>query len=143
MSYNGIGLQSVKGSSTSGHVQKNLSSTSSRVSKHGFHESRKLKINQDKLSNDLNNINNELKQNNEIKKELINHESLRKIEVKCMDLREELEDEDVLNDDEIDFKVDELRKKLIKENEDVNDNKEKKTYEYKRLYNEKEKSRRT
>ncbi|EER32925.1 predicted protein [Candida tropicalis MYA-3404] len=143
MSYNGIGLQSVKGSSTSGHVQKNLSSTSSRVSKPGFHESRKLKINQDKLSNDLNNINNELKQNNEIKKELINHESLRKIEVKCMDLREKLEDEDVLNDDEIDFKVDELRKKLIKENEDVNDNKEKKTYEYKRLYNEKEKSRRT
>lgn len=143
MSYNGIGLQSVKGSSTSGHVQKNLSSTSSRVSKNGFHESRKLKINQDKLSNDLNNINNELKQNNEIKKELINHESLRKIEVKCMDLREKLEDEDVLNDDEIDFKVDELRKKLIKENEDVNDNKEKKTYEYKRLYNEKEKSRRT
>ncbi|KAK6884752.1 Pre-mRNA-splicing factor CWC21 [Candida tropicalis] len=142
MSYNGIGLQSVKGSSTSGHVQKNLSSTSSRVSKPGFHESRKLKINQDKLSNDLNNINNELKQNNEIKKELINHESLRKIEVKCMDLREKLEDEDVLNDDEIDFKVDELRKKLIKENEDVNDNKEKKTYEYKRLYNEKEKSRR-
>ncbi|MCP8717003.1 MAG: hypothetical protein M5E90_06245 [Asgard group archaeon] len=142
MSYNGIGLQSVKGSSTSGHVQKNLSSTSSRVLKPGFHESRKLKINQDKLSNDLNNINNELKQNNEIKKELINHESLRKIEVKCMDLREKLEDEDVLNDDEIDFKVDELRKKLIKENEDVNDNKEKKTYEYKRLYNEKEKSRR-
>ena len=43
-------------------------------------------------------------------KKLINHESLRKIEVKCMDLREKLEDEDVLNDDEIDFKVDELRK---------------------------------
>ncbi|RCK63082.1 Pre-mRNA-splicing factor CWC21 [Candida viswanathii] len=134
MSYNGIGLQSVRGSSTSGHVQKNLSS---KVSKPGFHESRKKKSHDAELATKLENTTKEKAVDEEISKELKDHESLRKIEVRCMDLRDSLEDDDELDDGEIDKRVNQLREKLTKE---LKEGKGK--YEYKRLYKEDSKSRR-
>ncbi|RCK63916.1 Pre-mRNA-splicing factor CWC21 [Candida viswanathii] len=129
MSYNGIGLQSVRGSSTSGHVQKSLSS---KVSKPGFHESRKKKSHDAQLATKLKNTTKEKAVDEEIGKELKDHESLRKIEVRCMDLRDKLEDDDdELDDEEIDKRVNELREKLTKE---LKEGKGK--YEYKRLYKE-------
>ncbi|KAL6449582.1 CWC21 Pre-mRNA-splicing factor CWC21 [Candida maltosa Xu316] len=133
MSYNGIGLQSVRGSATSGHVQKSLSS---KVSKPGQHESRKAQIKQSSRQQQLEKV----EKNRELaKKELLNdREKLRKIEVKCMDLRDDLEDQG-LDDDEVEKKVKELRDKLTAEMKD--EGKKKVTYEYKRLYSEEEPKR--
>ena len=154
MSYNGIGLQSVRGSATSGHIQKNIAN---KVSKPGYYESRK---NQKSLmankSNNNFNLNNQ-ESHKQIKSELIKHEQLRRIEVKCMDLQDELEEQGI-EPDEIKLKVDELRKKLknkeFKENdakspqqpkdkhskqdvENKNNNNKDEVFEYKRRYSDK------
>ena len=56
----------------------------------------------------------------QIKSELTKHEQLRRIEVKCMDLQDELEEQGV-EPDEIKARVDELRKKLNNKEFDEND----------------------
>lgn len=108
MSYNGIGLQTPRGTATSGYVQKNVSS---KAKKPGYYQQRKenekQQVSKGKLL--MEKINKQ-----QAKEEIVKHEKLRQIEVKCCELRDDLEDEDV-DDKEIDKRVDELRKKLLKE----------------------------
>lgn len=118
MSYNGIGLQSVRGSATSGHIQKNIAN---KISKPGHYESRKnQKSLMSKRADEAKQSQNKREAYKQIKSELTKHEQLRRIEVKCMDLHDELEEQGV-EPDEIKARVDELRKKLNNKEFDEND----------------------
>ena len=117
MSYNGIGLQSVRGSATSGHIQKNIAN---KISKPGHYESRKPKSLMSKRADEAKQSQNKREAYKQIKSELTKHEQLRRIEVKCMDLQDELEEQGV-EPDEIKARVDELRKKLNNKEFDEND----------------------
>lgn len=118
MSYNGIGLQSVRGSATSGHIQKNIAN---KISKPGHYESRKnQKSLMSKRADEAKQSQNKREAYKQIKSELTKHEQLRRIEVKCMDLQDELEEQGV-EPDEIKARVDELRKKLNNKEFDEND----------------------
>ena len=117
MSYNGIGLQSVRGSATSGHIQKNIAN---KISKPGHYESRKnQKSLMSKRADEAKQSQNKREAYKQIKSELTKHEQLRRIEVKCMDLQDELEEQGV-EPDEIKARVDELRKKLNNKEFDEN-----------------------
>lgn len=108
MSYNGIGLQSVRGSGTSGYVQTNLSSkqSSDKNYKHRQSIKKRKQIEQEieKCNEKRENARNELKK----------HHRHRHIDVRCMELRDELED---MSEDEavIVEKVELLRKKLTEQ----------------------------
>lgn len=118
MSYNGIGLQSVRGSATSGHIQKNIAN---KISKLGHYESRKnQKSLMSKRADEAKQSQNKREAYKQIKSELTKHEQLRRIEVKCMDLHDELEEQGV-EPDETKARVDELRKKLNNKEFDEND----------------------
>ncbi|KAI9293505.1 cwf21-domain-containing protein [Neoconidiobolus thromboides FSU 785] len=96
--YNGIGLNTARGSGTNGYVVKNLSNVKPRSKREDSEE----------------NSNSTLLPNRKPDKEILLHEKKRKIEVECMELRVELEDEG-LEEEDIDDKVDALRQKLLKE----------------------------
>ncbi|KAK6459463.1 uncharacterized protein RJT20DRAFT_16485 [Scheffersomyces xylosifermentans] len=136
MSYNGIGLQTARGSGTSGYVQKSLASTDDESKKNASHYE-KRKIQKDKLNAKKKDIDIDAKRLG-AKIEIIDHNKSREIEVKCIELREELEEEDV-EEDIIEKRVKDLRSKLqreryesatsrsLKNSSDENRNKNKKT----------------
>eukprot|EP00038_Savillea_parva_P023462 m.41032 g.41032 ORF g.41032 m.41032 type:complete len:307 (+) comp6065_c0_seq2:105-1025(+) len=99
MSYNNIGLASVRGSGTNGYVQRNFSHVRKRkeTQKYGgdFGSGRS-----DKLLTRKPNA------------ELLEHEAKRGIEVKCVEMQDLMEEQGY-PDDEIEEKVDELRKQLL------------------------------
>lgn len=107
MSYNGIGLQTPRGSGTSGHVQKNLTGKRNEGLRHKrereAHEQtlREVKARKKEIRSGA-------------RTEIIAHDQKRLIEVKCMELRDSLEDEDVA-DEEVDRRVAELRTKLTQQ----------------------------
>ena len=113
MSSNGIGLQTARGSGTTGHIQKNIASKKAHVSigddKSSHYKRRQLlkdrKLKYDKHISTRNN-------RDEAKREIKSHDLKREVEVKCMELRDALEDE---NEEEltIEKKVNELRDKLL------------------------------
>lgn len=112
MSYNGIGLQTPRGSGTSGYVQKSLSGPK----REGLRQKRERQAQEDRI------------RESEAKKrlvrqaaggEILDHDRKRLIELKCMDLRDKLEDEDV-EDEEVEKRVAELRRKLTKERDGEN-----------------------
>lgn len=105
MSYNGIGLKTARGSGTSGHIQNNLASISDDVKYEEFMKSKKRSAevtDKDDLKDEF---------VNENKKILLDHNAKRQMELKCMELRFKLE-EAGLDDDEIEEKVNDLRKEL-------------------------------
>jgi serine/arginine repetitive matrix protein 2 len=98
MSYNGIGLSTSRGTGTNGFVQRNFShlSSSHPSGKQSFdytRDSSPPRIAQPNLA-------------------LITHNSKRKIEIKCLELRDDLE-EGGMTEVEIDERVDELRRELL------------------------------
>ncbi|ODQ79706.1 hypothetical protein BABINDRAFT_161419 [Babjeviella inositovora NRRL Y-12698] len=112
MSYNGIGLQTAKGSATNGHVQRNISSikashkedaSQGHYSKRRIHEAasgaRSRNVTQSSV-------------NYSLSTEILDHEKKREIEVKCAELRDRLEDDDGNEDEYIDSQVSALRQKL-------------------------------
>lgn len=101
MSYNGIGLQTARGSGTSGHIQTNLAK-------------RDVKPKRRKIA--VQDTRNRLELGSAIRK----HNSKREIQVKCMELRDELEDQG-LDDEVIDNRVQELKQKLEKDGEQENE----------------------
>lgn len=110
MSYNGIGLQTPRGSGTSGYVQKSLSGTK----KEGLRQKRERQAQDDRLR--------ELKAKKRLVRqgaggEIIDHDRRRLIELKCMELRDTLEDEDV-DDETVEKRVTELRRLLERERDD-------------------------
>lgn len=113
MSSNGIGLQTARGSGTTGHIQKNVASNkdhgSNAEDKYGHFKRRQLsrdrKLKYEKHVSTSNN-------RDEAKQEIRSHELKRDVEVKCMELRDVLED---ANEEEIEIekKVEELRDKIL------------------------------
>lgn len=100
--YNGIGLQTARGSGTNGYVQRNLShlrprSLATEVSRH--EETRVRNMQPDAG--------------------ILDHERKRKVEIKCLELRDELEDKgcvtnaDSVPEDEVEERVASLRKALL------------------------------
>ena len=119
MSYNGIGLKSAKGSSTSGYIQRNLGDI--RVSKQGENEGKKYKqrqlnsIKREKVEKDIKRNTSNNKQLIENDKELIKHEIRKRNEIKIMEFRDKIEEDNPeLEDDKIDEIVNEYREKLNK-----------------------------
>ena len=119
MSYNGIGLKSAKGSSTSGYIQRNLGDI--RVSKQGENEGKKYKqrqlnsIKREKVEKDIKRNTSNNKQLIENDKELIKHEIRKRNEIKIMEFRDKIEEDNPeLDDDKIDTMVNEYREKLNK-----------------------------
>ncbi|CAH6723329.1 pre-mRNA-splicing factor Cwc21p [[Candida] jaroonii] len=105
MSYNGIGLRTARGSGTSGHVQNNLASISDEVKYEEFIMAKKRKVEmagKDEVKGEF---------EKENKKILLDHKSMRQIELQCMELRVELEEADV-GDEEIENRVELLRRDL-------------------------------
>lgn len=78
--YNGIGLQTARGSGTNGYVQRNLAFV------HQTKDKVKYKTEEEIIKWDLIT---QKKPNQEI----LDHERKRKIELRCLELREELEED--------------------------------------------------
>lgn len=104
MSYNGIGLQTPRGSGTSGYVQKNLT----KQKNEGLRQKREREAQEEVIRE-------QRARQKQIRRsagtEIKLHDRKRWIEVKCMELRDKLEDED-LDDDEVEKQVKELRERL-------------------------------
>lgn len=121
MSYNGIGLPSAKGSSTSGHIQRSLASNEDRDKNRGKDylkrqaEAKKLKnqggVNRVKKINITNSDN----------ANAVKRYSLREIELRVSELRDSLEDkmdassDNELTPEDIDKQCQQLRERLKKE----------------------------
>lgn len=134
MSYNGIGLQTARGSGTSGYIQANLGGSKEKESgdiKSSHYKRRKLKeqIRKREDKREVHDTNKE-----DAKLEIYKHNRRRNIEVKCMELRDELEDNDV-EENVIEKRITELRNRLstngsvvletsISKEKDMNKNKE-------------------
>lgn len=97
--YNGIGLPTPRGSGTNGYVQRNLA----------FLTTYKDKINY-KTDEDVKHT--DAVPFKEPNKEILMHEKRRKVEVKCLELQMEMEDQGY-TEDEIQAKVSVLRKELL------------------------------
>lgn len=114
--FNGIGLQTPRGSGTSGHVQKNTAVKKTE----GIREKRKREA-ADEHRRLIKAKMVEARRNAGV--EVRRHDQKRKIEVKCMELRENLEDQE-LDDLEIDRRVAAFRSKLITEHKSEDEKKE-------------------
>lgn len=103
MLYNGIGLQSAKGSSTSGRVEKNLSTTDEAVEK-------RRDRNKDRDSKKIYDKAAEVRENRRRKarESLNDHNSKRRLELKCAELRAKFEDEGI-DEEEVDKRIQEYR----------------------------------
>ncbi|KIV85017.1 hypothetical protein PV11_00755 [Exophiala sideris] len=95
-----VGLTTPRGSGTSGYVQRNLSLLKPRDAGVGAPYSLDSAARGPKTRKP--------------DQEILNHDRLRDIEVKVLELREKLEDEEV-DEDKIDVECDELREKLTAE----------------------------
>lgn len=102
--YNGIGLATARGSGTNGHVQRNLSFV-----RQGKKDNVKYKTEAELAKAEAIN-------NRGPNEEILEHERKRKIEIKCMEFQEILEDGDnTYTDEEIATKVQSYREKLLGE----------------------------
>ena len=108
-----VGLTTPRGSGTSGYVQRNLSHLKPR--QHTLTGPYPLPGSSNSSSATSTNTISRLRQPD---KSILEHERKRAIEAKCFALRDELEEAGGLEEEEIDEKVDELRKKLVKESEE-------------------------
>lgn len=108
MLYNGIGLQTPRGSGTSGFVERNKSSgKDSKIqdgSGGGLYKQRQLEKERETIHS--------RSRSKVLDTGIRDHNMKRAIEVQCMELRDILEDEEV-NDEVIEKRVDELRKLLL------------------------------
>lgn len=104
MSYNGIGLQTARGSGTSGHVQKNIADRRTE----GFrHKREREAADAERRASQARKV--RARQN--AGGAIASHERRRWVEVQCMELRERLEDADV-DEAEVETRVLALRVKL-------------------------------
>ncbi|EQC30796.1 hypothetical protein SDRG_11557 [Saprolegnia diclina VS20] len=111
--YNGIGLATTRGSGTSGYVQRNLSYVKPA---HQREKERQAMMGYAKYE--------EPHKKTAVNKQILAHERKRQVEVKVMELRDQLEEQG-FDDDEIDDKCDALRKQLQAKAEKDGDNNDK------------------
>ncbi|KKY25463.1 putative pre-mrna-splicing factor cwc21 [Phaeomoniella chlamydospora] len=93
-----VGLTTPRGSGTSGYVQRNLSVLKTRDYGTPYPDPKK-----------------DLRQHRQPDKQILDHDRKREIEVKVFNLRDELEEEGKLDEDEIEEKCDGLRTQLLEE----------------------------
>ncbi|KAJ1884561.1 RNA-splicing factor [Kickxella alabastrina] len=119
--YNGIGLNTPRGSGTSGHVIRNASSL--RPGQAGGSSQRMRQYESDRPI-----------KTKPIDKGILEHERKRQVEIKCLELQDELEAQG-LDEDETYERVDELRQQLLKnlDNLDLLGGKKIKSFETQRL----------
>jgi len=113
MSYNGVGLQTARGSGTNGYVQRSLANIRRKP--------------QTPYSRDRDNEQPRTK-TRKANPEIMEHDRKREIEVRCLELQDKLEEQGYdslsctfslrssLEEDEIEEKVAKLRKKLTSQN---------------------------
>ncbi|GAA5829793.1 hypothetical protein JCM3766R1_001307 [Sporobolomyces carnicolor] len=99
MSYNGIGLSTPRGSGTSGHIQANRSNLRSRPQ-----QQPRDAVREQQLVSSL---------HRQPDQAILDHERKRRVEAKCFELRCNLEDEGLVEPDEIERQVDQLRSQLL------------------------------
>lgn len=97
--YNGIGLQTPRGSGTNGFVQRNLA----------FVKAKKDKVDY-KTEEEINKLDQSL--NKQPNKEILDHERKRKVELKCMEMQELMEEQGY-SEKEVRDKVNMFRKMLM------------------------------
>ncbi|KAK9352840.1 cwf21 domain-containing protein [Lipomyces doorenjongii] len=102
MSYNNIGLPTPRGSGTSGYITRNVSHIKPRGPP----------VKPGKDFEDASDLARDAWRK-EPAKEIVEHDSKRQIEVKCMELRDQLEDEGT-DEEEIEKRVEYLRESLIR-----------------------------
>lgn len=101
MSYNNIGLATVRGSGTNGYVQRNFAVVR-----------RQKNDTQYRAEDDFGKT--ERLYNRKPNADLLEHERKRAIELKCVELQDSMEEQGY-PDDEVEEKVSELRRKLLDE----------------------------
>lgn len=114
MSYNGVGLQTARGSGTSGYVETNLAAAVNKSQSkpdelvHGHYKKRKLLQQEEERRRKQ-----AVVADNKIQSqaEIVEHMSKRQIDLKCAELRDQLED-DSEDESVIAHKVDALRERL-------------------------------
>ncbi|ABN65061.1 RNA splicing factor [Scheffersomyces stipitis CBS 6054] len=129
MSYNGIGLGSARGSGTSGYVQQSLAKDEDLKVKATHYEKRKVEKKKKR------NLERESKNRHyriEAKMEIIDHNRNREVELKCIELRDELEEQGV-EEEEIATKVDELKASLKQKRFNVSSKNNKKEVELSKM----------
>ncbi|CUS24425.1 LAQU0S16e01420g1_1 [Lachancea quebecensis] len=102
MSYDGIGLKSAKGSSTSGHIQQSLALNTERKNVKNFlsrveKQQKRPKPNAQSKHKD---------------ESILKHLNKREVELRVSEYRDTLEEDDSLSDASIDAKCEEYRKKV-------------------------------
>ncbi|SCU95247.1 LANO_0E09758g1_1 [Lachancea nothofagi CBS 11611] len=105
MSFNGIGLKSAKGSSTSGHIQQSLALNKDRKNVKNFQN--RIEKSKDHTKSKFKPIRKD--------KSILEHLSQREVELRVSEYRDKLEDNDELDDAAIDAKCHEYREKLAAE----------------------------
>ncbi|KAJ2741227.1 RNA-splicing factor [Coemansia sp. BCRC 34301] len=98
--YNGIGLNTPRGSGTSGHVVRNLSALKPGQADRGRQQQQQHDRDHAPSTRPLD-------------KGILEHEQRRQVEVKCLELQDELEDQGTLNDTEIEERVNKFRSQLL------------------------------
>ena len=78
--YNGIGLATVRGSGTNGYVQRNLAHVSHLKERVNYHTEGDMTAGERMIGRKPN-------------KEILEHEKKRRVEVKCAELRDEMEEQ--------------------------------------------------
>ncbi|KAK9382547.1 uncharacterized protein V2V93DRAFT_365405 [Kockiozyma suomiensis] len=109
MSYNNIGLSTARGSGTNGFIQANKANVRPR-DPNRERQFRRYEDSEYGTKDDLE-IRRDAKRRKSAK-EIVDHDAAREIEVKCMELRIQLEDDEV-DDEEIEKRVENLRKSLL------------------------------
>ena len=116
MSYNGIGLSSVRGTATSGHVQANRSHVRASRLRHQRENNR-----QTSERKRFNPVSASARERGN--KELQQHEQRRKLELHLLMLREDMEEAGMLTEAEMDSRINRERERQLgrqKEEEDTN-----------------------
>lgn len=126
--YNGIGLQTARGSGTNGYVQRNLSAIITKKRKIDYQNDRDNLIEKPFINRPLNN-------------DIAEHKRKREIENKCLEYEERLKDRG-LNDDEIQIRLKSYRERIQNEIIEKKTKKEEKFYEFfRKIDEEKEKQK--
>jgi len=102
--YNGIGLETVRGSGTNGYVQRNLSALRQHRDKVDYKSEAELKKLDAQMTRGPN-------------QEILDHERKRKVELKCMEMQELMEEQGY-GIDEIDKKVSGFRQMLMQKSDE-------------------------
>lgn len=101
MSYNGVGLSTVRGSGTNGYVQKNFASVRKRRKQPRYDEQKSRAALESRLHRPPN-------------KELLEHDRKREIELKCAEMEDKMEEQGY-PEDEIEEQISVLRATLLEQ----------------------------